>query len=781
MPRAAGSPSLIRERISRYRLLEEIGGGGMGVVYRARDEHLGRDVALKVLRTAAGTDEPARKRFRREARALSLLSHPAISTVFDFDSDDGVDFLVMELVEGERLQDRLLGVPLAEREVADLGAQIAAALAAAHEQGVIHRDLKPGNVMVTPKGRVKLLDFGLALLCPEATASPETRSLTDIGHVIGTLAYMSPEQLLGKESDERSDLYSLGVILYEMATGRRPFDAALSTALVNEILHRPAPRPGTHGVQLTPALETLLVSLLEKDPKRRPGSAALVEGALRSVQSPSTAAGQSPSFGWAAPTEPESANSAAALAAAVLAPSGIESIVVLPLENLSRDPEQDYFADGMTEALITNLAQIRALRVVSRTSAMQYKGARKPLPEIARELRVDAVVEGTVARFGNRVRITAQLIEAASDRHLWARSYERDLSDVLALQGEVARAIVDEIQVHVSKEERARLGSPRRVHPEAYELYLRARHHWNRRTDAEIRKGIDYFQQAIAKDPEYAQAHAGLSRAYDTMGTYNFLPPSEAFAQAAAEAARALELDSSLPEAHAALGGVLFTHNWDWKGAESEFRQALALDPNYPDAYHWYSDYLSAMGRPDEALAAIRRAHALEPLSLTINMSIGTCLFYARRFDDTIAQQRGTLEFDPTFTPALRNLGGAYEQKGMYPEAIEAYRKAMALSPHDLSAKGLLAHAFAASGDRVEARRLLAELTEQSSQRFVSPYSLAAIHLGLGEGEPALELLEQAFRDRDRAMPWIKVAPRLDSLRSDPRFTDLLRRMNLVD
>ena len=346
---------------------------------------------------------------------------------------------------------------------------------------------------------------------------------------------------------------------------------------------------------------------------------------------------------------------------------------------------------------------------------------------------MDAVVEGTVARFGNRVRITAQLIEASSDRHLWARSYERDMSDVMALQGEVARAIADEIKVQVSQEERARMAPLRRVDPEAYEAYLRGRHHWNRRTDAEIRKGIEYFQQAIAKDPLYAQAYAGLSRAYDTLGTYNFLPPSEAFAKAAAAANRALELDASLPEAHTALGGVRFTHDWDWKGAESEYRQALALDPNYPDTYHWYSDLLSAMGRPEEALAAIQRAHALEPLSLTINMSIGTCLFYARRYDDTIAQQRGTLEFDPNFPPALRNLGGAYEEKGMYAEAIEAYQKAMVHSPQDVSAKGLLAHAFAVSGNRDEARRLLRELTDQQGQRFVSSYSLAAVHVGLGE------------------------------------------------
>jgi tetratricopeptide (TPR) repeat protein len=320
----------------------------------------------------------------------------------------------------------------------------------------------------------------------------------------------------------------------------------------------------------------------------------------------------------------------------------------------------------------------------------------------------------------------------------------------------------------------------RRVDPEAYEAYLRGRHHWNRRTDAEVRKGIEYFKQAIAKDPLYAQAYAGLSRAYDTLGTYNFLHPAEAFAQAAAAAARALELDPNLAEAHTALGGVRFTHNWDWEGAESEFRKALALGPNFADTYHWYSDFLSAMGRSDEALAAVRRAHALEPLSLTINMSIGTALFYARRYDDTIAQQKGTLEFDPTFSPAWRNLGGAYEQKGLFDKAIESFRQAMALYPTDLSAKGLLIHAYAVSGQQDEARRLLAELVQQSSVRFVSPFSMATIHLGLGETDRAFEFLEKAIESRDRAMPWIKVAPRLDPLRGDPRFTDLLRRMKFV-
>ena len=778
---------MIGEVISRYRVLEQLGAGGMGVVYRAHDEHLGRDVALKVLREGALSGEAARQRFREEARALSRLNHSSISTVFDFDSHEGVDFLVMELVEGKTLDRLLQKGALPEPEVLALGAQIAEALAAAHERGVIHRDLKAGNVMVSTRGRVKLLDFGLARFCRPGQASGDTTSLAEVGPLAGTIAYMSPEQLLGREADSRSDLFSLGVLLYEMATGRRPFTATPSTALVNEILHRPAPVPATLGARLSPALDALILGLLEKDPQRRPESAAWVESALRSAVASSAVAAGAVAGGAAAGDSPGGRATAIyvgetrGISPPTPGRARIGSIAVLPLENLSGDPEQEYFADGMTEALITNLAQIRALRVVSRTSAMQFKGVRKPLPEIARALNVDAVVEGSVARSGDRVRIAAQLIEAAGDTHLWARSYERDLRDVLALQGEVARAIAEEIQVELSREERDRLAPSRRVDPEAYEAYLRGKHHWNRRTEDEILKGIEYFNLAIAKDPLYARAHAGLARAYDTMGTYSFLPPAEAFAQAATAAARALEIDPSLAEAHTALGGVQMTYQWDWTGAERLLRRGIELDPSFADGYHWYSDFLLAMGRFEEAIASIRTAHSLEPLSLTINMSVGSCLFYARRYDEAIAQQRRTLELDPTFTPALRSLGGAYEQKGMYDDAIEAYRKAGALARLDLSAAGLLAHAYAVSGRKDEARRMVGELLEHAKSRYVAPFLLAAIHVGLGDADKAFEYLEHAYRERDRGMVWIKVSPRFDPVRHDPRFSDLLRRMRLAE
>jgi eukaryotic-like serine/threonine-protein kinase len=750
-------------RISRYRLIEPLGEGGMGTVYRARDERLERDVAIKILRSGVRDDPEARKRFRQEASALSRLSHPSISTVLDFDSENGTEFLVLELVEGKRLDELLREGPVPEDEALRIGAEIAEALAAAHDEGVVHRDLKPANVMLTPRGGLKLLDFGLALLAPPSPASMETRSLGDAGQVVGTIAYMAPEQLIGRPVDGRADLYALGVLLFEMGAGRLPFTATPATALMNEILHRPPARPDSFGRPMRPGLAPLVLDLLEKDPARRPAPARAVAERLRRLRA----------AGSAAPDSPRGADRPSA---APPGPSRIRSLAVLPLVHLSGDPEQEYFADGMTEALITDLAQIGDLRVVSRTSAMQFKGARKPLPEIARSLQVDAIVEGTVARHGDRVRITAQLIEAATDRHLWARSYERDLRDVLALQGEVAAAIAGEIRVRIEPRVQERLARERRVEPRAFEAYLRGRYHWNRRTGEGIRRGIVYFQEAIERDPLYAPAYAGLAQAYDTLGSYNFIPPGEAFSLARDAVARALELDDSLPEAHVALGGVLQSHLWDWAGAEAAFRRALELDPSHAGAHHWYSDFLSAMGRAGESVATARRAAELDPLNLAINMTLGAAYFYARRYEEAMEQQRKTLDLDPAFAPAHRSMGGALEQLGRYDEAIEEYRKGAALS-HDLSASSLLAHAYAVSGRRDEALRLLRELEEAARDRYVSPYSLAAVHAGLGDVDRAFEMLDRAHDSKDRGMSWIFVAPRLDPLRADPRFTDLLRRM----
>ncbi|MGH9580869.1 MAG: protein kinase domain-containing protein [Terriglobales bacterium] len=497
---------MVGQTLGHYRILEQIGAGGMGVVYRAHDERLERDVALKVLPPGTLVDEATRKRFRKEALTLSKMNHPNIETVFDFNTQDGVDFLVMELIPGITLDQKVVAGALAEKDVLRFGQQLAEGLAAAHEQAIIHRDLKPGNLRVTPDGRLKILDFGLAKLVQPVSDVALTNSLTETQSVTGTLPYMAPEQLRGEAADARSDIWAAGAVLYELATGRRPFDAKLSTALAGDIQHTPPPSLRQLKPALSPKLEDIILKCLEKDPENRYQSARDVGVDLRRL---GTAAIPS-AVGPVVPVWPlwrralPVAVIALAVVVAVVAglvggrlrerllgkatPPRIESLAVLPLENMSGDPGQEYFADGMTEALIAELSKIRALKVISRTSVMQYKGARKPLPEIARELNVDAVIEGSVVRDGDRVRITAQLIYAPADQHLWVESYERDLKDVLALQDEVARSIASEIKVKLTPEEQAHLTSARSVNPEAYELYLKGRHHWNKRTEEELKK-----------------------------------------------------------------------------------------------------------------------------------------------------------------------------------------------------------------------------------------------------------------------------------------------------
>ncbi len=744
---------MLGSTLSHYRIVEPLGQGGMGVVYRAHDERLDRDVALKLLPPAA--DQDARKRFRREALALSKLNHPNIGTIYDFDAQEGTDFLVMELVAGATLQQKLAAGPLPEKEVLVLGSQIAEALEAAHERGVVHRDLKPGNIMITPRGQPKVLDFGLARLFGPADDAVTTERLTASQAMAGTLPYMSPEQLMGRRADARSDLYALGVVLFEMATGRLPYREKLSTALAGEILHQPALRPREVRPDVSSDLEAVILHCLEKDPERRPGSAGKVVESLRAL-----AAGP--------PRSPVAESR-----------HRIQSLAVLPLENLSGDPEQEYFADGLTEELIATLAQIGALRVISRTSAMQYKGARRPLPEIARALNVDAIVEGSVRRAGDRVRITAQLIEAPTDRHLWANSYEGNLSDVLALQGEVAQAIAHEVRIKLTPEQEKRLARARSVAPEAYEAYLKGRYYWDKRTEEGLYKGIEYFRQAIEIDPLYPLAHVGLADSYNILGYYSYLTPREAFPKAKAAAARALELDANLAEAHCSLAYAQHYLDWDWETSERSFRRAIEINPGYAVAHQFYALQLAVLGRSEEARAEITRAVELDPLSLIINASVGYAHFFARRYPEAAEICLKTLEMDSNFYLAHLWLGWAYEQMGKLDEAIAEAQKAVSLSGGRPGILASLARAYAVSGRVAEARHLLEELAEPAKRRYVSSYRLAGVYAGLGEMDASFELLEKAYQERSHLLTHIKVDPWFDPLRADPRYLDLVKRVGL--
>jgi len=744
--------SLIGRTLGHFRIVDEVGEGGMGVVYRARDEHLERHVAVKVLPRGAVVDDAARKRFRDEALTLSRLSHPGIATIHDFAHEDGMDFLVMEYIDGVRLSERIAAGPLPEREVLDIGMQVAEALETAHECGVTHHDLKPDNMILAPRGNVKVLDFGLARMRQEGLSRLTARSRAQATIAIGTLGYMAPEQLIGNEPDLRADLYSLGVVLYEMSTGRHPFESDLQTALVYQITNQPPPPPGRFRRDLSRRLEDLILKCLEKDPADRYQSARELAVDLRRLKGP-------------------------ALAAAAPAEARVGSLAVLPLENVSGDPEQEFFTDGMTDALIADLAQIESLRVISRTSVMRYKGARRPLPEIARELRVDAVLEGSVVRSGERVRITVQLIDALTDRHIWARSYQRDVCDVLALQSEVARAVADEIQLELSPREEARLRTVRRVDPAAHDAYLRGRHLWNRRSRASLAKALEYFQRAIDVDPTFAAAHAGIADAHSILATQNFTSPKDGFARARAAARRAIELDPELAEAHTSMAFVHSFHDWAWTEAEASYRRALESNPGYATARQWHAQQLTAEGRFDEALAEAKHALALDPLSPIIHSSVADVHFYRRDYDESLRALEYGLELDTGFSLLRQDMGRALLHLGRAEEAVAVWERTTGEMGGDPATSPILAYGYTFVGRRDEARAILGRLVAAGKERHVSSWAVAAIHWGLGDLDAAFEWLERAFDERDRGMAWLKVHPRFEKLHDDPRFVSLLERM----
>jgi len=796
---------VIGRSLSHYRITEKIGAGGMGEVYRAEDLHLARDVAIKVLPAGTLTDEAARRRFRHEALALSKLNHPNIQTVHDFDTQEEVDFLVVEFIPGPTLADKLAAGALPEKEIASLGSQIAAALEEAHERGVVHRDLKPGNIKVTPKGQVKVLDFGIAKLLKPAGATATTESFTDTHGVAGTLPYMAPEQLRGEAADPRSDIWAAGVLLYEMATARLPFEERVFSLLSESILHRPPPAPSRLKPGLSPRLEEIILKCLEKDPDNRYQSARDLLVDFRRLTAP-TALPLAPSpvapargtiatlFRSAQRPLPLGTGLAVVAVALLLgfnvgglreklfgaAAPKFDSLAVLPLENLSGDPEQEYFADGMHEELIATLGKIGALKVISRTSVMQYKQQRKPLPEIARELGVDAVIEGSVRRAGDQVRITVQLVDARADKHLWAKSYQREIRDILALQTEVAQEIAQQIRVSVTPEERTRLESSSTVNSEAYQLYLKGLYYWVERTPGgeTLGKSREYFEQAIEKDPAYAHAYAGLANAYVTIGYRGLIPTTEAYERARAAAKRALELDESLGEAHLALAGVMGDYDWDWAGADREFKRAIELSPNFANAHNWYSQYLTIMGQHDQAIAEAKRAVELDPLSIRLRPYVVAAFFYARRYDEAIEQAKKIIELDPNWPQihsAYALLGVSYLQKGMHEEAFKAVEKAETLrgaSPEFLAA---WRKAHKEGGIKGETRFWL----QAERLPALSGMTRASMHALLGEKDRAFELLDKLVREKDQEAPFLKVDPCFDSLRSDPRYHDLLRRMGL--
>jgi serine/threonine-protein kinase len=754
--------------LSHYRLDEKLGEGGMGVVYRAWDQNLERPVALKLIHERLLGDENARARFLREARTASALNHPSICVIHEVGEAEQLAYLVMEHIEGNSLDTLIPDKGLPVDTVLHYGVQLADALAHAHTRGIVHRDLKSSNVMVTSDRRVKVLDFGLAKRMEEEDLdSLRTRSaaLTAAGVIVGTPAYLPPEILRGVPADARSDLWSLGVILYEMAAGDYPFRGKTAFEISSAILRDP---PAALSEKVPAGVRLVIQHCLMKDPGQRYQSSGELRAALEALSS-------TPAVAPAA-LRPRATSAKRSRRAA----RPIRALAVLPLENLSGDPTQEYFADGMTDALITGLAKIGTLKVISRTSAMLYKGVRKPLPEIAKELKVDAVVEGSVLRLGDQVRITAQLIRAATDEHLWAETYDRDLRDILALQSDVARAIAREIQVTLTPKEAAQLeGSRRAVDPAAYEATLRGVHQWNKRSETSLKLGVEQFQKAIDLDPTYALAYSGLSNCYSVLGWLGILPPKESFGRGKAAALKAIELDKDLAEAHCSLGYALHNYDWDWAGAEREFARSVEINPGYATALHWRGIFHITLGKLETALEDLDKALELDPLAPIIGSAAGFAHYMARHYQSAATHFRRTLEAHPEFWVGYSWNGLVLAQLGRRDEAIAQCALAAQRSGGLAMVRGNLGFVQGFCGDRSGAEETLRGLQEMSRDRYVMPYAFAAVEAGLGHRDGAFAWLEKALLERGNLLSYLAADPAFDALHDDARFADLKRRIGL--